>query len=304
MTEPLIAIVGPTCTGKTAAAVALARSLGRAELINADSRQVRRGLHVGTCAPTERELQGVRCHLTGVAAPGTPYSVADWLAAARGVLADTAARSARPILVGGTGLYVSALVDGFELGGAPDPAARRRREVQAATAPGREALVAELVRRDPEAAVQVDVRNPRRVTRALEVLDASGSLTAMRRRGAAVPSVLVGLDLPAAVHRGWIERRTAAMFEGPLQDEVRGALGAGVEAAALAACGIGYSEAIAVVAGRMGVADAIATVVARTVRYARAQRTWFRRDRRVQWLGADEGSPSELTARIRGAAGV
>ncbi|MGA8014432.1 MAG: isopentenyl transferase family protein, partial [Candidatus Dormiibacterota bacterium] len=121
----MVAVVGPTATGKTALAVLLALRLGGAELVNADSRQVLRGLRIGTNSPTPDDLRGVPCHLLGITDPGRPFSVADWLAAARSCLADLANRSVRPILVGGTGLYVRALMDGWQLSGDPPDPDRR-----------------------------------------------------------------------------------------------------------------------------------------------------------------------------------
>src|SRR5487761_903785 len=133
---PTIAVVGPTATGKTALALGLARRLGRAELLNADSRQVLRELRVGTNQPTAGGLRGVPCHLLGITEPGEPFSVADWVAAARRCLADLD-RAITPIVVGGTGLYVKALMDGFELsGGAPAPERRGRLRERAASPEG------------------------------------------------------------------------------------------------------------------------------------------------------------------------
>ena len=183
MTRPLLVIVGPTCTGKTALAVAAAQALAPAAILNADSRQVRRGLRVGTCAPTPEELHGVRCELLDLCDPGDPFTVADWLIAARACLDRLDQTGSRAIVAGGTGLYVTALVDGFDLaGGPPDPARRADRTELAAMPGGLDALVAELRTRDPGGATGIDQRNPRRVIRALEILDAGGgSLRAAQR---------------------------------------------------------------------------------------------------------------------------
>ena len=133
MSRPRLAIVGPTCTGKTRLAVELAELLSPAELVIADSRQVLRGLRVGTCAPTDPELRGVRCHLLDLFEPGSRFSVHDWLGHARTVVDDLEARGVAPIVVGGTGLYMNALVYGFDLAGTPpDSEMRERRERGAA----------------------------------------------------------------------------------------------------------------------------------------------------------------------------
>ncbi len=137
MTSPLLVIAGPTCTGKTALAVAAAQALAPAAILNANSRQVRRGLRVGTCAPTAEELHAVSCELLDLCDPGEPFTVADWLMAARPCLDRLDSSGSRAIVAGGTGLYVTALVDGFDLaGGPPDPARRADRTALAATPEG------------------------------------------------------------------------------------------------------------------------------------------------------------------------
>jgi tRNA dimethylallyltransferase len=289
VTAPPLCIVGPTCTGKTALAVDVARRLGHAELLNADSRQLRRGLRVGTCAPSTADLHGVVVHLLDLADPGDAFTVADWVAAARRVLDDLARREVQPVVVGGTGLYLSALVDRFALAGVPaDPAARERRNQQAASPAGLAGLVEVLRARDPHGAAATDLRNPRRVIRALEVLDAGATLAEARGRRTALPALLVGLQVAPATHAGWVRDRTTRMFDdGSLAEEVRAALASAVSRAALAASGIGYTEMLAVLDRQCTTAEAVETTVARTLRYAKAQRTYFRRDGRIQWLRAD-----------------
>jgi tRNA dimethylallyltransferase len=292
LTGPLLVIVGPTCTGKTALAVAAAQALAPAEILNADSRQVRRGLRVGTCTPTADELQGVRCDLLDLCDPGEPFTVADWLIAARLCLDRLDGSGSRAVVSGGTGLYVAALVDGFDLAGAaPDPARRADRTESASTPEGLEVLVAELRDRDPEGTAAIDRRNPRRVIRALELLDArGGSLRTAQRRVAPRDAVMIGLDVARPVHADWIAQRTAAMFDGggfTIQDEVRSLLQRGLARTVIARCGIGYAEALDLIDGRLDVEAAVRATAQRTLRYARAQRTWFRRDKRITWLRPD-----------------
>lgn len=287
--QPLIAIVGPTCTGKTRLAAALAREIG-GELINADSRQLRRELRVGTCAPTADDLGGVPCHLLDEADPGEDYTVAQWLARATTIADMLQESGAPPILVGGTGLYVTALIEGYDLGSAPpDPTVRMARTLRAATAEGLAELVAELARRDPDAVRGIDTRNPRRVIRALEILEGRAGPLRAARTSAPRAAVVIGLDAPREVHAAWIERRCTAMFaSGAILDETSSAIERGWSPATLASCGIGYAEATAVLEGRMTRADAVDATVRRTIRYAKAQRSYFRRDPQVQWLSADE----------------
>jgi tRNA dimethylallyltransferase len=298
---PLLAIVGPTATGKTPLAVAVAERLDQpAELLNADSRQVIRGLHVATCTPTLDELHGITCHLLALHDPGEPFSVADWVATARRTVAELNARDTMPIAVGGTGLYVSALVDGLDLARAPaDPQRRAERNAVAAQPDGLAQLAAELTRRDPNA-ISIDLRNPRRVIRALEILDAHGPpLHRARGRGEAMQATLVGLDAPRDLHDALIARRSRAMFEtGSLLEEVHSALGRGVSRDALYTAGIGYREAFAVIDGQVTPDQAADLVAQRTRRYAKAQRTWFRKDPRIRWLERDAGPVERLVDEV------
>jgi tRNA dimethylallyltransferase len=294
-----IAVVGPTATGKTALAVLLARATGSAELVNADSRQVLRGLWVGTNRPGPEDLEGVACHLLGITDPGAPFSVADWLASARVCLASLDLRGVRPIVVGGTGLYVRALLDGLELDGAPpDPARRAELNARAGTPEGLAELAGELRQRDPEGAAGIDLCNPRRVVRAMEIVETRGSLAGRVRRGATRPSVRIGLDVAPDLHRGWITDRARRMLTGGLLEETAAALERGVPPEALDASGIGYREALAVLDGKLSEAGATAEIVRRTARYAKAQRTWFRADPSVVWLRQERGDDlDELLAR-------
>jgi tRNA dimethylallyltransferase len=302
MTHPMLVIVGPTCSGKTALAVAAAQALAPAEIINADSRQVRRGLRVGTCAPLPSELHGIRCHLLDLCDPGETFTVADWLAAARRSLERLDRAGTRPVVAGGTGLYVTALVDGFDLAQVPpDPVRRADRSELAATPEGLESLAVELRARDPDGAAGVDQRNPRRVIRALEILDAKGgSILSARKRAAPHPTVMVGLDVARPVHARWIEHRIAGMFDsGGIQNEVRWLLGRGLEREVIGSCGIGYSEALDLIEGHIDLEAAMQATMRRTLRYARAQRTWFRRDTRLTWLRPDLVSFDQLVAAVR-----
>jgi tRNA dimethylallyltransferase len=302
MTHPMLVIVGPTCSGKTALAVAAAETLAPAEIINADSRQVRRGLRVGTCAPLPSELHGIRCHLLDLCDPGETFTVADWLAAARRSLERLDRAGTYPVVAGGTGLYVTALIDGFDLAQVPpDPVRRADRSELAATPEGLASLAAELQRRDPEGAPGVDQRNPRRVIRALEILDAKGgSILSARKRAAPRPTVMVGLDVARPVHARWIEHRIAGMFDsGGIQNEVHWLLGRGLDREVIGSCGIGYSEALDLIEGHLDLEAAMQATMRRTLRYARAQRTWFRRDTRINWLRPDLMSFDELVAEVR-----
>jgi tRNA dimethylallyltransferase len=275
-----LAIGGPTATGKTVLAVELARR-GGAELVNADSRQVLRRLRAGTAAPTAAELRGVPCHLLDECDPGEPFTVADWLGRARTVLADLDARGIDAIVVGGTGQYLRALREGWDFGRVtPDVAGREELTASAATPAGLDRLAAELRERDPEGAASVDLSNPRRVVRAVEMLRAAGgSLATARRRSGGRPLGLIVLDADRAAHAAALRQRMAAMFDGgAVVAEVRGELERGTPAAALRRAGIGYAEALAVLDGGLDVDTARASAMRRTRRYVKAQRTWFRHE--------------------------
>jgi tRNA dimethylallyltransferase len=301
MTRPLLVIVGPTCSGKTALAVAAAAVLEPAEILNADSRQVRRGLRIGTCAPSPAELHGVRCHLLDLCDPGEPFTVADWLTAARRCLERLDRAGTRGVVAGGTGLFVTALVDGFDLAQVPpDPERRADRTEHATTPEGLASLVAELRHRDPAGAETIDLHNPRRVIRALEILDAKGgSVATAKRRTTPRPAVMVGLEVARPVHARWIEHRIAAMFDtGGLQAEVRWLRSRGLDDSTIGSCGIGYAEAVDLIDGHIGLDAAMQATMRRTLRYARAQRTWFHRDNRISWFRPDLMSFEELAGEV------
>ena len=277
---PILAIGGPTATGKTVLAVEVARRID-GELVNADSRQVLRRLTAGTAAPTAAELRGIRCHLLAVCEPGEPFTAAQWLISAREVIARLGARGVPAVLVGGTGQYIRALREGWDFGRtAPRPLERDTLTAAAATPAGMAILVAELRARDAVGAATLDLANPRRVVRAVEVLrSGDGSLAERRRRTGGSAVTLVVLDAERGLHQQVLEARIQRMFGGgAILDEVRAELARGTAPSALARAGIGYREAVAVLGGDMTVADAAASALRRTRRYVKAQRTWFRHE--------------------------
>ncbi|HWF57619.1 MAG TPA: tRNA (adenosine(37)-N6)-dimethylallyltransferase MiaA [Candidatus Dormibacteraeota bacterium] len=296
--RPILAIGGPTATGKTALAVEVALRLG-GELVNADSRQLMRRLLAGTARPTEAEMRGVPCHLLAVCEPGEPYTVAQWLEAARGVLDDVASRGVPPILVGGTGQYLRALRQGWTFGGVP-PVAEAREEITAvaSTPSGLHGLVAELRERDPDGAAAIDLANPRRVIRALEVLrGGTAPLAVARGRSEGRSLALVVLDADREWHRCALASRLDAMFStGAIQAEVGAELDAGSTPGRLARAGIGYREAVAVLEGSMTVDEAVASVARRTRRYVKAQRTWFRHEPALLRLERSGDTPTSALA--------
>jgi tRNA dimethylallyltransferase len=275
-----LAIGGPTAAGKTQLAVELARRSG-AELVNADSRQVVRRLVVGTARPTAAELQGVPCHLLDLCEPGEPFSVADWMRHARSTLLALDARGVPAIVVGGTGQYLRALRRGWDFGGvSPTHDLREQLTTLASTPAGLAELVAEVELVDPAGARTLDVANPRRVIRAVELLrEGHAPLAQARGQVDGRSLALVVLDADRDVHRHALAARLDAMFdEGAIMAEARAELERGIAPGALRRAGIGYAEAADVLEGVIDLEAAKARAAQRTSRYVKAQRTWFRHE--------------------------
>ena len=279
---PLVVVGGPTATGKTALGIELALAIaatGRpAEVISADSRQVYRGMDVGTAKPTIAERRGVPHHGLDLVEPDEPFSVADFVAHVDAVLADLAARSGVALLVGGTGFWIRAVAGGLPLDDLPfDPAVRASLDDDLARH-GLPALVARLEAAAPRLAASVDLRNPRRVVRALEIATLAGDAPRPAPRGYAGPLLRIGLDVTdRAVHRAWIARRAETQLDGGLLEEAA-ALRARFDPALPAFSAIGYREAWDLLDGRLDRAGYLETNVRRNVAFAGRQRTWFRRE--------------------------
>lgn len=287
---PIGAIVGSTATGKTELALAVARTVA-VEILVADSRQVYRGMDIGTAKPDAAARMAVPHHLIDLAAPDQPFSVADWLLAAQDAVRHVAARSRLPLLVGGSGLYVAALLDGYDLGATPSPPAIRSQLEVSLVRDGLPSLVARLATLDPVTAAATDLRNPRRVIRALERAQLSGgAATRPRSHPWPGPVAQIGLRRPREVLDDRIGRRGAELFAGGLLSEVKQLLDAGYRPNLPPMTGHGYAEAARFLAGEWSLDEAIAVTVRRTRQYARRQETWFRRDRRITWF--DAGSVS------------
>jgi tRNA dimethylallyltransferase len=278
---PVVAVVGPTGSGKTALGVELALRLD-GEVVNADSMQFYRGMDIGTAKATEQERRGVPHHLLDVLDVTQEASVADFQRAAREHFAGIRSRGRVPVLVGGSGLYVRAALDVLELPGT-DPAVRARIERELAEqGPG--ALRERLRQVDPESAARL--ADDRRVVRALEVWELTGRpfTSFMPRREYVAPTVQLGLDGDRAELHARLARRVEAMVEAGLEDEVRRLAAVGLREGRTAARALGYGQFLDVVDGRATVAEAAEATVVATRRFARRQLTWFRADPRVHWL--------------------
>lgn len=277
----VVAIVGPTASGKSALAMRAAERTG-GEIVSADSRQVYRGMDIGTAKPTSEEQRRVRHHCIDLVDPGTPYDAARYQADGRAALADIAARGKSAYVVGGTGLYVRALLDGLAFDEAPtDPAIRAVLEARAAVEGGG-SLHRELASLDREAAERVDPRNARRVVRYLELALLAGRVPAQRRERIAGPRI--GLDPP----RPWLDQRINARVRRMVDDgvlaETARLVERGIDPTLPSMSGHGYVHWAAHLRGELAL-DAAIEATARDVRaYSRRQMTWFRRDPDIRWV--------------------
>ncbi len=293
----LIAVVGPTATGKSDLGLALARAYD-GEVVNADAMQLYRGLDVGTAKLTPAERSGVPHHLLDVLDVTETASVAAYQRAARAAVESVLAAGRVPVLVGGSGLYVQAVVDELEFPGTdPDLRAELAAELDRL---GPAALHARLAAVDPGAAAAVLPSNGRRIVRALEVVALTGRPFAARLPAAAAPrydAVLLGVDRPTAELDERIARRVARMFAAGLVAETRGLL-PGLREGRTASRALGYQQVLA--AGDSSADWAVAAVetVTATRRFVRRQRSWFRRDLRIVWLDAAE---SDVLGQARAA---
>ena len=295
---PLVVIAGATAAGKTALSLALARRIAGAEVVSADSRQVYRGMDIGTAKASPAERAVAPHHGLDLVDPDEPFSAADFLRHARLALAGIAGRGGVALLVGGTGLYLRAVARGLPLERTGwDPAVRGELEARLERE-GPAALAAELARMDPAAAEHVDLANPRRVVRAIERARLTGSGTPPAPLGYGAPVLWLGLRAPAAQHRAAIADRARAQFASGLLEEAA-ALWANHREGLPAFSAMGYREAFDVLAGRSSLADAIERTTLRTAAYARRQRTWFRAEPGVAWLDTGEGRVTEeATERV------
>ncbi|BCJ67124.1 tRNA (adenosine(37)-N6)-dimethylallyltransferase MiaA [Polymorphospora rubra] len=299
----VVAVVGPTAAGKSALSIALAHALP-GEVVNADSMQLYQGMDIGTAKLTVAEREGVPHHVLDIWDVTEPASVAEYQRLARAAVDDIRARGRVPLLVGGSGLYVRAVLEEFEFP-STDPDLRRRLEDElAATGPA--TLYARLRAADPAAAEKILPGNGRRIVRALEVIELTG-----RPFTAALPepkpfydSVQIGVDFDTAVLDDRIARRVDAMWAAGLVDETRRLAEVGLRDGRTAGRALGYQQVLNFLDGVGTEADAHDETVRLTRRFVRRQRSWFRRDPRVHWLDATRPDllPAALTA-VRAARG-
>jgi tRNA dimethylallyltransferase len=298
-----VAVVGPTASGKSQVAMELARRGGRSpvEIVSVDSMQVYRGMDIGTAKPTSAERAAIRHHLVDVADPSEEYSVSRYQAGAAAALAEVAERPARALLVGGTGLYLRAVVDELEIPGRwPEVRSALEEEADRGGVP---ALHDRLAALDPAAAGRMLATNRRRVLRALEVCIGSGRAFSSYGPGLEAypprPVRVFGLEVERAELDERIARRYERQMAAGFLDEVAALAARAAGLSRTARQALGYRELLAHLAGRLGREEAVAEAVRRTRSFARRQQAWFRRDPRVEWVpaGGAEG-PGKAVAAI------
>lgn len=281
----MIAVVGPTAAGKSALSIALARELG-GEVVNADSMQLYRGMDIGTAKLTLAERSGVPHHLLDIWDVTEPAAVAEYQRLARAAVDDIFARGLVPLLVGGSGLYIRAVLEEFDFPGT-DPAIRARLESELSSA-GLAPLYARLVEQDPVAAAKILPSNGRRIVRALEVIELTGEpfTAALPAPAPYYDSVQIGVDRETAALDERIGLRVDLMWAAGLLDEVRELERKGLREGRTASHALGYQQALAQLDGSLSEQQAKEETVRGTRRFVRRQRSWFRRDPRITWLDA------------------
>ena len=303
---PVVAVVGPTATGKSDLAVEVALALD-GEVVNADSMQLYRGMDVGTAKITGAERRGVPHHLLDVWPVTRAAAVAEYQQLARAALAEVARRGRLPLLVGGSGLYVRAVLDDLRFPGT-DPGVRARWEAEGERL-GAAGLHERLREADPAAAARILPSNTRRVVRALEVVEITGapfaaSMPEPGARSRVVPALVVGLRRPRPELDRRVEERVDRMWRDGFVEEVRGLLDEGLEQGPTASRAVGYAQVVDLLRGRCTDAEARERTVVATRRLVRKQESWFGADPDVVWLDAGgPGTAGRLVDLVRSTLG-
>ena len=285
----VVCVVGPTASGKTKMGVALARRFG-GEVVSADSMQIYRGMSIGTAAPTPEETEGIPHHMIAVADPAESWSVARYVSEADRCVQDILQRGKLPVLVGGTGLWLDALIRGTDFAAGSQGGAVRRELQRRLATEGAAALLAELRQIDPEAAARLHPKDEKRIVRALEVWRETGETITQhdRRTREAAPrydALYIGLDFADRQDlRRRIDERVDDMVARGLLQEVRALLSSGLPPDATALQAIGYKQFLAVERGELTEAEAVEEVKLRSRQYAKRQLTWLRRNGAVHWI--------------------
>ena len=306
--KQIVVVAGPTASGKTAFAIRLAQMLS-GEIISADSMQIYKGMDIASAKPTKEELAAAPHHMIDIISPKEPFSVADYVKRAKACIEDVLSRGRLPILTGGTGLYISSLVDNVEFQEEKTDPAVRERLWQEAEEKGIEPLYERLRSIDAQAAENIHPHNKKRVIRALEIFETTGfTLTEQNARSRVNPSpydpFMIALSPPRELLYDRINRRVDAMAQNGLFQEAEILSGQGLTRDMQAMQGIGYKEAFAFLEGETGREECLEKIKQATRRYAKRQLTWFKRDSRYHWVNpleeeAVEAVIKELCAFIK-----
>lgn len=301
LVKPLVVILGPTAVGKTAISLHLAQALA-AEIISADSRQVYVGMDIGTAKASVTEQAAVPHHLIDIKAPDQNLSLGEFLHLVRATIADIHGRGAVPLLVGGTGQYVRAVVEGWQAPRVPPQPALRAELEGLAAREGKEAVFARLQALDAAAAASIDVRNLRRVIRAIEVTVVTGEPFSAQQRKSPPPfNILqIGLTRPRPSLYARVDARIEAMFAQGFVDEVRRLLAAGFSPDLPAFSSLGYGEVAGYLQGQIDLEETKALLRRYTRAYIRRQYNWFRlTDERINWFDLETDTPADVLDFVR-----
>ncbi|WP_029540539.1 tRNA (adenosine(37)-N6)-dimethylallyltransferase MiaA [Selenomonas sp. AB3002] len=294
--DRLIVILGPTAVGKTALSIALAKELGT-EIISGDSMLVYKGFDIGSAKPSQEEQEGVPHHLIDIREPWENYGVTDFVSEAAHCIREINARGKIPILAGGTGLYVKALLEGYEFNDTDGHEDYRAYLEDLGRKKGKEYVHNLLSEVDPQSAERLHVNDFRRVIRALEVQHFGGEQISQRRQAGngelsreelCYETIVIGLERDRQELYERINRRVELMFEAGLEDEVRRLLEGGLARDTQAMKGIGYKETASYLSGEMSREDAIELIQKSTRHFAKRQLTWYRKMPYIEWLAADQ----------------
>ncbi len=294
-----VVVVGPTASGKTAAAVELAKRV-EAEIISADSMAIYRGMDIGTAKPAPLEQQGVTFHMIDIVDPDEPFTVADFQERASKIVDELMAKCKLPLIVGGTGLYIRALIDGLNIPGPGPNAEIRAKLAEIAAEKGKSYLHDQLARVDPVTAARLHPNDVKRVIRALEVYEQTGKAMSQaveetRPESARYPDALFfGLTMDRQKLYQRIEQRVDEQIRQGLIQEVARLLDQGYDVDLPSMQGLGYKEIAAGLKGEYDLDTAVDVLKQSTRRFAKRQFTWFRADPRIQWIDVDEKQPSEV----------
>lgn len=285
--HPLIVVLGPTASGKTTLSLKIAKEVG-GEIISTDSRQLYKGMEIGTDIITVDEQQGIPHHMLGIATPDKPLTLAEYTDLTSQKIREIFGRRRVPILVGGTGLYISAIIEGYDMPRiAPDQKLRQKLQKEAVEK-GAEFLHKKLQKLDPKAAAAIHPHNLRYVIRALEINLTAGKNKTSARKKSNYDIFMVGIDWPRAQLYQRINQRVQRQLDRGLVEEVKQLIQKGYQQDLPAMSSLGVKEIIPYIKGEKSLEECVEIIKQSTRRYAKRQMTWFRRYARVRWLSPEE----------------